>query len=59
LLTATPYNKSYLDLSSQFQLFIAEDRNLGIRPEKYIDSIGGELEFRKKHQADVRSLKAF
>ncbi|MEG3874091.1 MULTISPECIES: helicase-related protein [unclassified Microcoleus] len=59
LLTATPYNKTYLDLSSQFQLFIAEDRNLGIRPEKYIDALGGELEFRKKHQADVRSLKAF
>ena len=59
LLTATPYNKTYLDLSSQFQLFIAEDRNLGIRPEKYIDAIGGELEFRKHHQADVRSLKAF
>ena len=59
LLTATPYNKNYLDLSSQFQLFIPEDRNLTIRPEKYIDSIGGELEFRKRHQADVRSLKAF
>ena len=59
LLTATPYNKTYLDLSSQFQLFIPKERNLGIRPEKYIDSIGGEVEFRKKHQADARSLKAF
>jgi len=59
LLTATPYNKTYLDLSSQFQLFLAEDRNLGIRPEKYINRIGGELEFRKRHQADARSLKAF
>jgi superfamily II DNA or RNA helicase len=59
LLTATPYNKTFLDLSAQLQLFIPEDRNLGIRPERYLDAIGGELEFRKRHQADVRSLKAF
>jgi superfamily II DNA or RNA helicase len=59
LLTATPYNKTYLDMSSQLQLFIPEDRSLGIRPERYLESIGGELEFKKKHQADVRSLKAF
>src|SRR6266702_6228093 len=28
LLSATPYNKTYLDLSSQLRLFIAEDKNL-------------------------------
>ena len=58
LLTATPYNKSYLDLSSQFQLFIDEDRNLGIRPERYIKELG-ETEFRNRLQGEERSLKAF
>ncbi len=36
LLTATPYNKTYLDLSAQLRLFIPEDDDLGIRPEKLI-----------------------
>jgi hypothetical protein len=58
LLSATPYNKNYRDLSAQFQLFIPEDRNLGIRPEFYIKSIG-EGEFGKRHQVMERSLKAF
>lgn len=43
LLSATPYNKSYLDLSAQLRLFIPEDRDIGIRPERYIQEIG-ELE---------------
>jgi hypothetical protein len=58
LLTATPYNKSYLDLSAQFQLFVEEDRNLGIRPERYIQELG-ETEFRNRLQGEERSLKAF
>ena len=33
LLSATPYNKNYVDLSNQLRLFVEEDRNLGIRPE--------------------------
>src|SRR4030043_1666578 len=33
LLTATPYNKTYLDLSNQLRLFVEEDRDIGIRPE--------------------------
>ena len=32
LLSATPYNKTYLDLSSQLRLFVPEDKDLGIRP---------------------------
>jgi len=36
LLTATPYNKTYLDLSSQLRLFIEEDTDLGIRPEQFL-----------------------
>lgn len=58
LLSATPYNKSYLDLSSQLQLFVASDQDLGIRPERYLKEIG-ETEFIRRHQAPVRSLAAF
>ena len=58
LLSATPYNKSYLDLSAQLRLFIPEDRDIGIRPERYIAEIG-ELEFTRRHQANTRSLAAF
>ena len=35
LLSATPYNKTYLDLSQQLRLFIEPDKSLGIRPEQY------------------------
>jgi superfamily II DNA or RNA helicase len=55
LLTATPYNKTYLDLSSQLRLFIAEDKDLGIRPDHLIRKIG-EVEFNRRHQALLRSL---
>jgi len=58
LLSATPYNKSFLDLSSQLRLFIPEDRDLGIRPERYLSEIG-EAEFIQRHQAPLRSLAAF
>ncbi len=34
LLTATPYNKTNTDLSSQLRLFIDEKANIGIRPER-------------------------
>lgn len=59
LLTATPYNKTYLDLSNQLRLFVPEDKDLGIRPEKLLNELGGEIEFSRKHQAPVRSLAAF
>ena len=59
LLSATPYNKTYLDLSAQLRLFVPEDKDLGIRPEGMLAQIGGELEFIRKHQAAVRSLRAF
>ena len=58
LLSATPYNKTYLDLSSQLRLFVPEDEDLGIRPEHLLRAIG-ETEFIRRHQAPVRSLAAF
>lgn len=59
LLTATPYNKQYKDLSSQLRLFIDDDTDLGIRPEAYIRELGGERKFAEKHEDFIRSIKAF
>jgi superfamily II DNA or RNA helicase len=60
LLTATPYNKTYLDLSAQLRLFLRSDADLGVKPEAYVRNLGGEMGFRRKHPATpVRSLLAF
>jgi superfamily II DNA or RNA helicase len=58
LLSATPYNKTYLDLSNQLRLFVPEDADIGIRPERCIKEMG-ETEFIRRHQCPVRSLAAF
>lgn len=58
LLSATPYNKTYGDLSNQLRLFVPEDRDIGVRPERLLQDIG-ETEFIRRHQCPVRSLAAF
>lgn len=58
LLSATPYNKTYVDLSNQLRLFVPEDKDLGIRPERLLRDLG-EPEFIRRHQCAVRSLAAF
>lgn len=58
LLSATPYNKTYLDLSAQLRLFVPDDKDLGIRPERLIRE-QGETQFMGHHQGNVRSLGAF
>ena len=58
LLSATPYNKSYLDLSSQLRLFVDEEKDIGIRPEQLLRDIS-ETEFIRRHQCSTRSLAAF
>ncbi|RJR34122.1 MAG: NgoFVII family restriction endonuclease [Desulfobacteraceae bacterium] len=58
LLSATPYNKTYLDLSNQLRLFIPEDMDIGLRPENLLRDIG-EIEFVKRHQCSPRSLAGF
>jgi superfamily II DNA or RNA helicase len=58
LLSATPYNKTFLDLSNQLRLFVHEDKDIGIRPERLLREMG-EVEFIRQHQCPVRSLKAF
>jgi superfamily II DNA or RNA helicase len=60
LLSATPYNKSYVDLSNQLRLFLPDDKDLGISPERYIESIGGQVHFTAQHtETFIRSIKAF
>lgn len=59
MLTATPYNKSYVDLSNQLRLFIEEDKDLGIAPERFLEEIGGTVEFQARFQTSPRSLLAF
>jgi hypothetical protein len=58
LLTATPYNKTYLDLSNQLRLFVPLESDIGIRPERYLSDVG-EVEFIRRHQCPIRSLAAF
>ncbi|MCG3167249.1 MAG: RNA polymerase-associated protein RapA [Bacteroidia bacterium] len=59
LLSATPYNKTFLDLSNQLRLFIQDEKDLGISPEHFIESIGGKVQFMAKFQTPIRSLPAF
>ena len=53
LLSATPYNKTYKDLSSQLGLFIDSDADLGIRPNRFLKEAGEHFE------GFASSLKAF
>lgn len=59
LLTATPYNKSYSDLGNQLRLFIEEEHNLGISPERFIESIGGRVQFSAQYQTGEGTIAAF
>jgi superfamily II DNA or RNA helicase len=58
LLSATPYNKTYQDLTSQLRLFIPDDQDLGVRPEKLLRELT-ETEFIRRYQCGVRTLTAF
>ena len=58
LLSATPYNKNYVDLSNQLRLFVPDDKDLGVRPERKVKELT-EVEFIRRHQCAVRSLAAF
>ncbi len=58
LLSATPYNKTYLDLSNQLRLFVPDDKHLGIRPELELRRKGLD-EFVAEHQCALDSLAAF
>ncbi len=59
LLTGTPYNKTYEDLSNQLRLFIPEDKDIGISPERFIEELGGQVQFMAQYQYPTHSLLAF
>lgn len=61
LLSATPYNKAYLDLANQIRLFLNAEQPLGIRPEEYIrrECDNRVEEFTRRHQCPVNCLAAF
>ena len=58
LLSATPYNKTYLDLSNQLRLFLEDDAILPIRPERLLRELGPQ-EFERKHQCKPETLSGF
>jgi hypothetical protein len=61
LLSATPYNKAYLDLANQLRLFMNPDDVAGIRPEEYLrrDCDGRPGRIHPRHQCAVNCLSAF
>jgi hypothetical protein len=61
LLSATPYNKAYLDLANQLRLFLNSEDTVGIRPEEYLrrDCDGRVDEFTRRHQCPVNCISAF
>lgn len=60
LLTATPYNKTYFDISNQLRLFIPEEQDLGVSPERFINELpGGATEFVSTYQYQPNTLLAF
>lgn len=61
LLSATPYNKAYLDLANQLRLFLGPEDVVGIRPEEYLrrDCDGRPDEFTRRHQCALNCLSAF
>ena len=58
LLTATPYNKTLLDLSSQLRLFLDPEAQLPVRPEHFIRTRGLEA-LSAQTQADPHTIVAF
>jgi hypothetical protein len=61
LLSATPYNKAYLDLANQLRLFLEPEDVVGIRPEEYLrrDCDGRPDEFTRRHQCPLNCIAAF
>ncbi len=59
LLTATPYNKTFLDLSAQLGLFLDKETDLGLSPERLLASLGGPHEFSARYQVQPQTLAAF
>ena len=57
LLSATPYNKTFLDLANQLRLFVDPEQDIGIAPENLMRD-QGEL-FLSRKECRPRTLRAF
>jgi superfamily II DNA or RNA helicase len=58
LLTATPYNKAFTDAAGQLRLWLADDADLGVRPEQMIADVG-ELAVAQRADGRLTTLQAF
>lgn len=63
LLTATPYNKQFTDISNQLRLFLDEDQDLHVRPERFFQQWTqagkNDADFIAQFQTSTHSLRAF
>lgn len=59
LLSATPYNKTYLDLGAQLRLFLNEQHDVGIRPEAMLREVTESRFALTNPNTPVSSLAAF
>ncbi|WP_041429246.1 helicase-related protein [Thermosynechococcus sp. NK55a] len=63
LLTATPYNKHFTDLGNQLRLFLDENQDLHVRPERFFQAWAAdgksEMDFIARFQTSPHSLRAF
>lgn len=59
LLSATPYNKTYLDLGAQLRLFLGDQNDIGIRPEAMLRTTGESVFALKNPNTPLSSLAAF
>ena len=59
LLSATPYNKTYLDLGAQLRLFLPEQNDIGIRPEAMLREMGESVFALRNPNTPLNSLAAF
>jgi len=57
MLSATPYNKSFLDLANQLRLFVDTEKDIGVAPETLIREKG--LLFLNQKECRPRTLRAF
>ena len=57
LLSATPFNKEFSDVSNQLRLFLSDDDDLGVRPERWVRDLTAED--LAQLQINPKTLRAF
>jgi hypothetical protein len=57
LLSATPFNKEFSDVANQLRLFLSDDDDLGVRPERYLRDLTAEDI--AQLQINPKTLRAF